>query len=107
MGLLWPFFLFLLLLIPAVVAAYAWMLRRTKRYAVQCSSLSLIRQAMPGGMRWRRHLPFALFLLALISLVVTSPGRWPLTASLPADQPLFSLSTSHLVCAQATSSPTA
>ena len=71
MGLLWPFFLLLLLLIPAVVAAYVWMLRRPKRYAVQYSSLSLIRQAMPGGVRWRRHLPFALFLLALVSLVVT------------------------------------
>lgn len=71
MGLLWPAFLLLLVVIPAVVAVYVWVLRRRKRFAVHYSSLSLIRQAMPGGFRWRRHLPFALFLLALVSLVVT------------------------------------
>ena len=71
MGLLWPFFLLLLVLIPVVVAVYVWVLRRRKRFAVRYSSVSLIRQAMPGGLRWRRHLPFALFVLALVSLVVT------------------------------------
>jgi Ca-activated chloride channel family protein len=44
------------------------MLRR-RRFAVRYSSLALLRQALPQQSRWRRHLPFALFLLALASLV--------------------------------------
>ena len=71
MGLLSPTLLLLLALLPAFVAVYVWVLRRQKRFAVHYSSISLIRQARPGGLRWRRHLPFALFLLALLSLVVT------------------------------------
>ena len=68
--LLWPTFLFLLLLIPLIVLAYVWVLKRRKRYAVHYSSLSLIREAQPGNATWRRHLPFALFLLALVSLIL-------------------------------------
>ncbi|MCH8206177.1 MAG: VWA domain-containing protein [Chloroflexi bacterium] len=67
---LWPAFLLLLGLIPLIVLAYVWILKRRKRYAVHYSSLSLIREAQPGRSRWRRHLPFALFLLALASLVL-------------------------------------
>ncbi len=65
MGLLWPAFLLLLAAIPLVVLAYVLVLRRRRRFAVHYSSLSLIRQAMPSGIRWRRHLPFALIVLAL------------------------------------------
>ena len=69
MGLIWPAFLFLLILIPLVVLVYVWALRRRRRFAVHYSSLSLIREAMPGRTSWRRHLPFALFLLALGFLI--------------------------------------
>ncbi len=65
---LWPWLLLLLLLIPLLVAIYAWILRRKRRFAIRYSSLSLIREALPKRSRWRRHLPFALFLLALLSL---------------------------------------
>ena len=65
MDLLWPGFLLLLLLIPLLVAAYIWVLRRRRRFVVRYSSLSLVREALPHQSRWRRHLPFALFLLAL------------------------------------------
>jgi Ca-activated chloride channel family protein len=68
--LLWPGFLFLLGLIPLIIAVYVWMLRRRRRFAVRYSSLSLVREALPHQSRWRRHLPFALFLLALASLAV-------------------------------------
>ena len=67
---LWPSFLALLGLIPLIVLTYVWALRRRKRYAVHYSSLSLIREAQPGRANWRRHLPFALFVLALASLIV-------------------------------------
>lgn len=70
MDLLWPWALPLLLLAPALVALYLWMLRRRRRYAVRYSSLSLVREALSPYAQWRRHLPFALFLLALVGLVL-------------------------------------
>jgi Ca-activated chloride channel family protein len=69
MNLLWPWFLLLLLLIPLAVAIYIWVLRRKRRFAVRYSSLSLIREALPKRSNWRRHLPFALFLVGLASLI--------------------------------------
>ncbi len=69
MSLLWPQFLLLLGAIPLLIALYVWMLRR-KRPALRYSSLSLVRDALPRYSRVRRHLPFALLLLALGSLIV-------------------------------------
>jgi Ca-activated chloride channel family protein len=70
MNLLWPGFLYLLILIPVLVFAYILILRRRKPFAVRYSSLSLVRESLPKQSQWRRHLPFALFLLALSSLIV-------------------------------------
>lgn len=70
MDVLWPGFLVLLGLLPLIVGAYIWILRRRRRYAVRYSSLSLVRAALTKQSRWRRHLPFALFVVALGSLVV-------------------------------------
>ncbi len=67
--LLAPIFLVLLLSLPALAAVRVWLLRR-RRAAVRYSSLSLIRAAAPRSSRIRRHLPFALFLLGLASLVL-------------------------------------
>jgi Ca-activated chloride channel family protein len=57
-------------LIPLLIAVYVLMLRRRRRSAVRYSSLSLVREALPQSSRWRRHVPFALFLAALLSLVI-------------------------------------
>lgn len=70
MDLLWPWFLLLLLLIPLAVALYIWILKRKRRFTVHYSSLSLIREALPDRSTWRRHIPFALFLLGLASLIL-------------------------------------
>ncbi len=70
MNMLWPGFLVLLVLIPLLIAAYIWVLRRRRKFVVRYSSLSLVRAALPRYSRWRRHLPFALFLTAVASLVV-------------------------------------
>ena len=70
MGLLWPVYLLILAAIPLLVVAYVLVLRRRRRFAVHYSSLSLIRQAMPSGFRWRRHLPFALMVLAVVLLIL-------------------------------------
>jgi Ca-activated chloride channel family protein len=70
MSFLWPGLLVLLLIIPAVIVLYIILLRRRGRYAVRYSSLSLIREAASHQTWWRRYLPFALFLLALTSLLL-------------------------------------
>lgn len=70
MDVLWPGSLILLGVIPLLIAAYVWVLRRRRRLVVRYSSLSLVREALPHRAHWRRHVPFALFTLALISLVL-------------------------------------
>jgi Ca-activated chloride channel family protein len=70
MSWLWPWFLFLLALIPLLILAYWWMWRRKRRFTVRFSSLSLVRAALPKQSQWRRHLPFALLLAAVASLIL-------------------------------------
>ena len=74
---LWPDFLLLLGLVPLLVAIYIWILRRQCRFAVRYSSVSFVHQALHSASWLRRHVPFLLFLFALISLVIAM-GR-PLT----------------------------
>src|SRR4051794_23513335 len=69
MDLLWPQFLLLLGLVPLLIAVYIIALRR-RRVGLRYSSLALVRAALPRYSRWRRHVPFALFLLALTSLIL-------------------------------------
>jgi Ca-activated chloride channel family protein len=85
MNLLWPWALALLGLAPLLIGLYLWMLRRRKPYAVRYSSLSLVREALAPGAQWRRHLPFALFLLALMGLVVAL-ARPVAAVEVPANQ---------------------
>src|SRR6266508_260666 len=85
MDLLWPGFLLLLGLLPLIIAVYIWMLRRRRRFAVRYSSLALVREALLHQSRLRRHLPFALFLLALASLVIAL-GRPVAIVSVPSGQ---------------------
>jgi Ca-activated chloride channel homolog len=81
----WVGSLFLLVLIPLFVAFYVWLLRRRRRYTVRFSSLALVREAASHQSRWRRHLPFAIFLLALTSLVVAM-ARPTATVSVPSNK---------------------
>jgi Ca-activated chloride channel family protein len=69
MSFLWPQMLWLLLALPACVAAYVWLLRRRKA-AVGYASLSLVREAMGTRPGLRRHVPPALFLIALAAALV-------------------------------------
>jgi Ca-activated chloride channel family protein len=100
MDMLWPGFLLLLGLIPLIVAVYIWSLRRRRRFAVRYSSLALVREALPHPSRLRRHLPFALFLLALSSLVIAL-GRPVSIVSVPAGQVtvILALDVSRSMCA--------
>lgn len=83
MELLWPAFLYLLGLIPLLIIAYIWILRRRKPFAVRYSSLSLVRSALGKQSHWRRHIPFALFLLAMSSLIM-AVSRPVSTVTVPA-----------------------
>ena len=70
MTLLWSGALVLLVLLPLLAALYVWSLRRRRPVALRYSSLSLVREALPRTSRFRRHVPVALFLAALGSLVL-------------------------------------
>ncbi len=71
MKFLWPEFLWLLLAVPALVGVYVWLLSRRKT-AVRFARLDLVKQAIGPGQRFRRHLPPALFLFAIIAVIIAS-----------------------------------
>lgn len=85
MDFLWPLAFWLLPLIPLLVAAYIWMLRRRKRTVVRFSSLSLIHAAQPKFSAWKRHIPFAAFCTAL-ALLVLALSRPVTVTAIPAGQ---------------------
>src|SRR5205085_1047589 len=66
----WPGNLFLVLVVPALIAAYIWAQRRRQRYALRYASLSLVREALGRGPGRKRHIPPALFLLALFFMAL-------------------------------------
>jgi Ca-activated chloride channel family protein len=82
---LWPALLLALAVLPILVGIYAWSLRRRRPSGVRYSSLSLLREAVPGSSRLRRHLPFALFILALGALALAA-ARPVLILSVPTNQ---------------------
>ena len=68
MNFLWSQNLWLMLALPLLPALYLWLLRRPGKAALRVSSVSLARRAM--GRQWRRHVPPALFWLALSVLLL-------------------------------------
>ena len=58
MNFLWSSLLYLLFLIPLIVAVYVLILKRRKRFTIRYSSLSLLREAVSHQSWLRRHLPF-------------------------------------------------
>ena len=84
MNFLWPGMLLLLLIVPLLVLFYLWLLQRKKKLAVRYASLGLVKQAM-GGASWRRHVPPALFLLAITTLLLAA-ARPLATIVLPTQQ---------------------
>ena len=66
----WPELLWLLILLPALVGFYVWLLRRKKKAAVRYANLDMIREAIGKRGNIRRHVPPVLFLVALALLIV-------------------------------------
>jgi Ca-activated chloride channel family protein len=70
MTFMWPELLWLLTTVPALTAAYLFLLRRKKKSALSYANLSLVKDALGLGQRFRRHIPPLLFLLALTVLIL-------------------------------------
>ncbi|HEV8459335.1 MAG TPA: VWA domain-containing protein [Gaiellaceae bacterium] len=81
-----PWFLAFLLLVPVVLVLALWFDRRRARYAVAFTNLDLLAQVAREHRRpWRRWVPLALFLLALISASVAT-ARPRATVSVPSNR---------------------
>ena len=65
----WPEALWLFALLPLLVGAYLYLLKRKKRSAVRYSNLLLVKAAIAGSPLWRRHVPPALLLLAVAAMI--------------------------------------
>ena len=85
MKFLWTELLLLLAVLPALVALYLYLLRRHQRRAVRFASLALVRDALPGSARWRRHLPPAL-LLGALAIAILAVARPSAVITLPSQQ---------------------
>ena len=85
MNFLWPEFLWLLLALPLLVALYVWLLGRKKKTALRYASLSIVKEALGPGQTIRRHIPPALFLLALAAMLVAA-ARPQAVVTLPSNQ---------------------
>ena len=82
MTFLWPEMLWLMLVLPMLLAAYLLVLRRKKKLALRYASLALVRDAMGVGQRIKRHIPPLLFFLALAAMLFAI-ARPQATVTLP------------------------
>src|SRR3954462_11345181 len=57
MTFLWPTSLWLLCLLPVMVALYVHILRRRKKLALSYSNLALVKTALGASAGWRRPVP--------------------------------------------------
>jgi Ca-activated chloride channel family protein len=64
--------LWLLAAVPALIATYLFLLRRKKKSALRYANLSLVKEAMGAGQRFRRHIPPLIFLAALTVLILAT-----------------------------------
>jgi len=69
MSFIWPQMLVFLILVPVLAGLYVWMQKRRRRYALQYASVSLVQQAIGRGPGIRRHIPAALYLLAITAMI--------------------------------------
>jgi len=82
MSFLWPEALWGLALLPLLVLVYVWLLRRKRKSAVRYANLGMIKEAMGVGSKFRRHVPPAIFLLAIAAMIV-GMARPVATVTLP------------------------
>jgi Ca-activated chloride channel family protein len=85
MKFLHPQILWLLALVPVLVAAYLFLLRRRKKDAVRYASVGIVKEAMGPGHRFRRHIPPLLFLVSQVALIIACAGPTAIV-TLPAER---------------------
>lgn len=68
--------LWLLVLVAALAALYVALQARRGQYAVRFTNLELLDKVAPNQPRWRRHVPAACFVVALVPLVMAVAGPW-------------------------------
>ena len=78
----WPMMLWLLALLPVLVAGYFWVLRRKRRTTVRLASISVAKLAAGSGPGWRRHVP-PLLLLGALAAMLLSVARPTAVLTLP------------------------
>ena len=78
-------FLWLLFLVPAALAAYVLLQQRRPKDVVRFTNLDLLESVVERSPRWRRHVPAALFLLAMTALLV-GLARPQATVSVPREE---------------------
>ncbi len=81
----WPQMLVGLLLVPVLVALYAWMLRRPPRQTVRYTRVALLVEASRRSATWRRHLPAGLVGLA-VTFIILSLARPVAPVPVPSSQ---------------------
>ena len=81
----WPELLWFFALLPLLIGLYVWLLRRKSKAAVRYANLGMIKEAMGIGSKYRRHVPPALFLLA-IALLIVAMARPSATIVLPSQK---------------------
>jgi len=84
MTFIWTEALWLLLLVPILVAGYVWLMRRRKKSAIRYANLAIVKQAMGPAAGWRRHVPPAL-LLAAIAILILAVARPAAIITLPSN----------------------
>jgi len=84
MQFLQPFMLWSLLLMPLMVGAYLWLLKRKRKQVLVFSAVSWILQNMDTPSPWRRHVPPILLALAMALLLLAS-ARPMARVTLPSD----------------------
>lgn len=69
-----PWWLALLLVVAALLLGYLWVQRRRRKHTLRFANLATLERVAPSRPGWRRHLPIALLLAALVLLTVGLAG---------------------------------
>jgi len=85
MTFLWPTALAFLVAVPVLLGLYVWAQRRRRKYALRYASLSLVKEALGRGPGVKRHIPAALYLLAL-AFMLTALARPVTVVKVPSQE---------------------
>src|ERR687897_3935258 len=99
-----PLLLLALLILPAAALAYGAHSRRAKRAAAAFAPAPLLPSVAPRRPGWRRHVPYALYALALAGLAVAL-ARPEVTVAVPDERASIILATDTSGSMQATDVP--